>query len=312
MSLSREGEQNEEEIKVFQTSYKTYYKNELYIVRDLEKDIGNFIKKYNSLEEFIKKYKSLEVFKKEYNCKTELNDEEVEIKVSEHKNLRERLLKLTASFNTFFLTNLKHITPGEFKYTLGNLLDTLIKLTNDLNNEAKKSNNEQGKDHFKYINHTNSLQKTLVIINSPLRIIDVEDLYNNILKKTESYIDFKENITLSDQLKRKKKEDIEENKTIPAVKTIPEVKTYSIEEQLYLRNMMGGKKSKKQPKKEILGVMRCIYKIPGDRKEYVKHKGKLITIKDFKEFMKPKKQAKPKKQTKAKKQTKPKKRTKTK
>jgi len=272
MSLSREGEQNEEEIKVFlQTSYKTYYKNELDIIRDLEKDIGNFIKKYNtSLEEFIKKYKSLEEFKKEYNCKTELNDEEVEIKVSEHKNLRERLLKLTASFNTFFLSNLKHIKPGEFNYTLGNLLDTLIKLTNDLNNEAKKSNNEQGKDHFKYINHTDSLQKTLVKINSPLKIKDVEDLYNNILGKTESYIDFKENIN------------------------------------------MGGKKSKKQPKKEILGVMRCIYKIPGDRKEYVKHKGKLITIKDFKEFMKPKKQAKPKKQTKAKKQTKPKKRTKTK
>ena len=74
----------------------------------------------------------------------------------------------------------------------------------------------------------------------------------------------------------------------------------------------GGKKSKKQPKKEILGVMRCIYKIPGDRKEYVKHKGKLITIKDFKEFMKPKNQDKPKKLTKPKKQTKPKKRTKTK
>lgn len=71
--------------------------------------------------------------------------------------------------------------------------------------------------------------------------------------------------------------------------------------------IIGGKKSKKQPKKEILGVMRCIYKIPGDRKEYVKHKGKLITIKDFKEFMKPKKQAKPKKQDKPKKQTKAKK-----
>jgi len=78
------------------------------------------------------------------------------------------------------------------------------------------------------------------------------------------------------------------------------------------RNVSGGKKSKKQPKKEILGAMRCIYKLPGDRKEYVKHKGKLITIKDFKEFMKPKKQAKPKKQTKPKKQAKAKKQTKTK
>ena len=54
----------------------------------------------------------------------------------------------------------------------------------------------------------------------------------------------------------------------------------------------GGKKSKKLPKKEILGKMRCIYKIPGDRKEYVKHKGKLITVKDYKEFMKAKKSTK--------------------
>jgi len=51
----------------------------------------------------------------------------------------------------------------------------------------------------------------------------------------------------------------------------------------------GGKKSKKLPKKEILGKIMCIYKIPGDRKEYVRHKGKLITVKDYKELMKAKK-----------------------
>tara|TARA_B110000444_G_scaffold200192_1_gene191724 strand:- start:40 stop:840 length:801 start_codon:yes stop_codon:yes gene_type:complete len=51
-------------------------------------------------------------------------------------------------------------------------------------------------------------------------------------------------------------------------------------------NLEGGKKSKKQPKKEILGKMICIHKIPGDRKEYLKHKGKLITVKKYKELMK--------------------------
>ena len=54
----------------------------------------------------------------------------------------------------------------------------------------------------------------------------------------------------------------------------------------------GGKKSKKQPKKEVNGVSRCIYKLPGDRKEYVRSKGKLITLKDLKKNMKPKKRTK--------------------
>jgi len=54
----------------------------------------------------------------------------------------------------------------------------------------------------------------------------------------------------------------------------------------------GGKKSKKQPKKEVNGVSRCIYKIPGVRKEYVRSKGKLITLKNLKKNMKPKKRTK--------------------
>ena len=47
-------------------------------------------------------------------------------------------------------------------------------------------------------------------------------------------------------------------------------------------NMLGGKK---HSKKEVLGKTLIIYKIQGDRKEYVRHKGKLITIKDYKELM---------------------------
>ena len=54
----------------------------------------------------------------------------------------------------------------------------------------------------------------------------------------------------------------------------------------------GGKKTSK---KEVLGKMRYIYKIPGDRKEYVRHKGKLITIKDYKALIKQK--VKPKKKS---------------
>lgn len=45
---------------------------------------------------------------------------------------------------------------------------------------------------------------------------------------------------------------------------------------------------KKHSKKEVLGKMMVIYKIKGERKEYVKHKGKLITIRDYKALMKQK------------------------
>jgi phage-related minor tail protein len=59
----------------------------------------------------------------------------------------------------------------------------------------------------------------------------------------------------------------------------------------------GGKNKKnKKPtkptitgKKEILGKQRCIYKKAGDRKEYVKYKGDLITVKDYKKIISVKK-----------------------
>jgi len=57
-------------------------------------------------------------------------------------------------------------------------------------------------------------------------------------------------------------------------------------------------------KKEILGKDRCIYKMPGDRKEYVKYKGELVTVKEFKELHKKPTKSKPKKEEK--KPTKPK------
>lgn len=46
----------------------------------------------------------------------------------------------------------------------------------------------------------------------------------------------------------------------------------------------GGGKFKRHGKKEILGKERCIYKKEGDRKEYVKHKGSFITVRDYKKL----------------------------
>ena len=58
---------------------------------------------------------------------------------------------------------------------------------------------------------------------------------------------------------------------------------------------------KKHSKREVLGKTLIIYKINGDRKEYVKYKGKLITIKDYKALIKQKakKKSKPKKKKKS-------------
>jgi hypothetical protein len=48
----------------------------------------------------------------------------------------------------------------------------------------------------------------------------------------------------------------------------------------------GGKyQAKKMNKKDILGKERCIYKKQGDKREYVKYKSQLITVKDFKIIM---------------------------
>jgi hypothetical protein len=50
----------------------------------------------------------------------------------------------------------------------------------------------------------------------------------------------------------------------------------------------GGKTNKPprnpQPTKLLFGKVRCIYKKSGDKKEYVKHKGLLITIKQYKDI----------------------------
>ena len=59
-----------------------------------------------------------------------------------------------------------------------------------------------------------------------------------------------------------------------------------------LKEKTGGTGSNTEPiktaKKQILGKERCIYKKTGDRKEYVKYKGNLITVKDYRTLMKKK------------------------
>jgi hypothetical protein len=62
--------------------------------------------------------------------------------------------------------------------------------------------------------------------------------------------------------------------------------TYYTKIKASLLTMTGGGKIRRYAKKQIFGKERCIYKKTGDRKEYVKHKGNLITINDYRKVMK--------------------------
>ena len=73
---------------------------------------------------------------------------------------------------------------------------------------------------------------------------------------------------------------------------IAECKRFKDEYTQYINNpnnipsqLGGNTKITKSIKKDILGKSRCIYKKSGDRKQYIKHKGALITISDYKRLM---------------------------
>ena len=70
------------------------------------------------------------------------------------------------------------------------------------------------------------------------------------------------------------------------------IKNNVISKELLNISQGGNRKTntvKKINKKTILGKERCIYAIQGDRKEYLRYKGDLIPVKDYKKRMKDKK-----------------------
>lgn len=77
--------------------------------------------------------------------------------------------------------------------------------------------------------------------------------------------------------------NVEENNTIYPIITELEINNKNGYTVLHAKKATSG--GKKSVKKELLGKIRCIYKIHGSRKEYVKHKGSLITVTDYKKLM---------------------------
>ena len=61
-------------------------------------------------------------------------------------------------------------------------------------------------------------------------------------------------------------------------------------ERIYSRGGMKNKKVKKcEEKKVVLGKERCIYKVSGSKKDYMKYKGELVPVSDYVKSMKKKK-----------------------
>jgi hypothetical protein len=58
-----------------------------------------------------------------------------------------------------------------------------------------------------------------------------------------------------------------------------------LSEHLEITNRSKGGNTKIKNKKNILGKEKCIYKKSGNRTEYVKHDGELITVKDYKKII---------------------------
>jgi hypothetical protein len=167
------------------------------------------------------------------------------------------------------------------------------KIYNDIFSKKYNEFIEQKKENDENDENTEDPYYNISKLNINISDISVDKIEENIPElfdeyKSISFINFRKYIQyfLADIiLKIKKKQGLNdtnlENELLP-IKGI-----------LTTEKVLGGNrkinKVKRMAKKTILGKERCIYKKPGDRKEYLKHKGELITVKDYKKLMKDKK-----------------------
>jgi hypothetical protein len=79
------------------------------------------------------------------------------------------------------------------------------------------------------------------------------------------------------ELRRELKEKLDKLDKLDNVKTSKSIS--------HTKGTHGGSKAP-IVKKEINGILRCIYKIPSSRKEYIKYKGRLIAVADYKKLTK--------------------------
>lgn len=175
---------------------------------------------------------------------------------------------------------------------------------NTIDNQLSISVNEQIIKRYEQINGTEfSAARNSKPYTKP---VDEYDELDRLIKKI--YLDKDPEYTkYTDYLRKKieteiaiEKTKIRVNKEITLLqkpldiykKYISELDNLLSQNKEYLENtenippqLGGNTKITKSIKKDILGKSRCIYKKSGDRKQYIKHKGTLITISYYKKLM---------------------------
>jgi hypothetical protein len=126
----------------------------------------------------------------------------------------------------------------------------------------------------------------------------IKKIYVDDDEKYKRYADYLrkkiENELVIDKIKNKINDDISKlqksldayNKDISKLDNLLSENHEYIEDQNNTPPQFGGNtKITKLTKKDILGKSRCIYKKSGDRKQYIKHKGVLIAVSEYKKIM---------------------------
>ena len=131
-----------------------------------------------------------------------------------------------------------------------------------------------------HIDDINALLDILLLQRKELlRLLD--RINGSVLKKYDEIIEIKDE-TRKVKLNTFKEEYLEST----------ELNSLRIQYDNLINKMNGGGGAKtvvkKTIKKIVCGKLRCIYKIPGSRKEHLKYKGQLITVADYKKLMKAK------------------------